>query len=310
MAHSLVLIFHKEQDGRLFEQILLAIRKWYTPVSLPRLEEILMQGQPLENICHISFDDGDYSFYQTVFPLLKKHAIPASLFVSPRVISTGSNYWFQEMRDYNEPVLREILSEQLQLPKAALKPFPFMAILNCLTIDRIHELIAAYRNKISVKPLPGQNINAAQLREIDASGLVTIGAHTQQHPILKNETAEVCREEISASVKELAALLGHPISYFAYPNGRPGIDFGEREKNYLRENGIRLAFSTELGHLSHTTDRLSIPRMGFARMGLSPANPLIKFRLQLGNHWKDIKSIGKPTEEALRKKIFELLQKN
>ena len=102
-------------------------------------------------------------------------------------------------------------------------------------------------------------------------------------------------------------MLGHPIKYFAYPNGRPGIDFEEREINYLQDNKITMAFSTELDHLSAESNLLSIPRMGFARMGLNPSNPLIALRLNLGKRWFDVKSIGRPSEKKVRERISKLL---
>lgn len=146
-----------------------------------------------------------------------------------------------------------------------------------------------------------------QLKEVDHSGLVAVGAHTINHPVLTNENDDSCAYEIGESVTALAKLLEHPVRYFAYPNGRPGIDFGEREMNYLRSNNISMAFSTELDTLSVNSNLLSIPRMGFARMGLSPFNPLIKLRLSMGKNWVDVKSIGKPTEKEIREKIRAIL---
>ena len=150
-------------------------------------------------------------------------------------------------------------------------------------------------------------MNIEQLKEVEASGLVTVGAHTLNHPVLKNEDDESSAYEITESIKRLEVLLGHPVKYFAYPNGRPGIDFGEREMNYLRENKVSIAFSTEFDHLVAENNLLSIPRMGFAAMGLNPSNPLIVLRMNLGKRWFDVKSIGKPSEKKIRERISKLL---
>mgnify|MGYP003480711586 FL=1 len=127
------------------------------------------------------------------------------------------------------------------------------------------------------------------------------------HPILKNEDDATSYYEITESIKSLQLLLGQPVKYFAYPNGRPLLDFGEREINFLEQNNISMAFSTELNHLNLKCNKLSIPRMNFATMGLAPSNPLVSFRLNSGNSWIDITSVGKPTEKAQREKIFTLL---
>jgi peptidoglycan/xylan/chitin deacetylase (PgdA/CDA1 family) len=307
MGKSIVLVFHKEENGQLFEKIILALKARYELVSLIRLEELLLDKKGIKNICHISFDDGEKSFYNIIFPILKKHQIPVSLFVSPYIINTNSNFWFQEMEGYDEKTIKNILSQLLNISFDKMEKYSSSSILKCLPFSKIKRVAELYRQQTNCGKKSPKNMNADQLREVEASGLVTIGAHTLNHPVLKNEDDYTSCYEITESVKRLEALLDHPIKYFAYPNGRPGIDFGEREMNYLSGNKITMAFSTELGHLNYESNLLSIPRMGFARMGLPPSNPLIAFRLYLGKRWINIKSIGKPSEKKVREQIGKLL---
>jgi peptidoglycan/xylan/chitin deacetylase (PgdA/CDA1 family) len=308
MGKSLVLIFHKEENGPLFEKIIIALKAKYRLVSADELEELLLHKKELKNICHISFDDGEKSFYDINFPILKKHKVPVSLFVSPDIINTGGNYWFQEMEGYDEKTLKDILAKQLNIKIDQIRRFSSKSILKCLPLDKIMNVIELYQHQTKCGIKPSQNINSAQLKEMESSGLVTVGAHTVNHPILKNEDVESCHYEITESIKGLETLLGHRVKYFAYPNGGSGIDFGEREMKCLKENEISMAFSAELEHLSADANMLSIPRMGFARMGLPPSNPLVAFRLNVGKKWIDIKSISKPTEKEQRKKIETLLK--
>lgn len=303
MAKGLVLAFHNEANSELFESILLALKARYSLVSAARLEQFLSEGIAVNNVCHITFDDGLQSFYSVVFPLLKKHDVPVSLFVSPAIISTGDNFWFQEIEDYREEVIKDIQARELHVSPGKLAGFSSQDIFKCLPVSRIKKIIALYQQQEHCGKKPSQNMTAGQLKEVDHSGLVTVGAHTMNHPVLKNEDDDSCLYEITESVSVLGKLLGHPVRYFAYPNGRPEIDFGEREMNYLRMSNIAMAFSTELDTLSVNNDLLRIPRMGFARMGLSPSNPLIKLRLNLGKNWIDVKSIGQPTEKEIREKI-------
>lgn len=307
MAKGLVLAFHKEENSELFESILLALKAGYSLVSAARLEQLLSEGISTSNVCHITFDDGLQSFYTVVFPLLKKHNIPVSLFVSPEIIQTGDNFWFQETADYKEEIIKDILARELHASAGKLAGFSSQAVFKCLPVSQIKKIIAMYQQQENCDKKPSQNMTIEQLKEVDHSGLVAVGAHTINHPVLTNENDDSCIYEIGESVTALAKLLEHPVRYFAYPNGRPGIDFGEREMNCLRRNNIAMAFSTELDTLSPGNDLLSIPRMGFARMGLSPSNPLIKLRMNLGKNWVDIKSIGRPAEKAIREKIKSIL---
>ncbi len=307
MRKNIVLVFHKENDGLWFEKVVIALKAKYRIISLEELEQVLVEKKNQENICHISFDDGDESFYRVIFPILRKQGIPASLFVSPDIISSGTNYWFQDMEGFDETIMKNILANQLNVSTTTLDKYAVSAILKCLPFIKIKNAIEVYQLHNNCENKSPQNMSAVQLREVDASGLVAVGAHTINHPILKNEDDQSCEFEITESIKRLAALLKHPVKYFAYPNGRPGVDFTNREINCLKKNKIAIAFSTELDHFTVQSNLLSVPRMSFASMGLSPSNPLVAWRLQLGKKWIDIKSIGKPSENKVREKIRAVL---
>lgn len=309
MGKSIVLNFHNEQNSSLIESILLALKARYRIISLEELESLLEQKGELEDICHISFDDGERSFYEVIYPLLKKHQVPVSLFLSPQIISTGRNFWFQEMKYYDSVTLKKIIAEKQQVPVVSLEKFTCTEICKSLSFAEINEIMEAYKKETGCEEKKSMNMSPEEVREVDRSGLVTIGAHTVNHPVLKNESNVGCQSEMKQSIAGLEQMLGHSIKYFAYPNGRPGIDFGKREMSILSENRITLAFSTELDHLSPHVNRLCIPRISFPRMGLSPNNPLIYFRLSLGKRWPNIKSIGKPSEQEIRKQLMALFGK-
>lgn len=308
MGKSFVLNFHNEEDGIIFEQVIVALKTRYQLVSIEQLEELLLSKKKLNNICHISFDDGEKSFYRVVFPILQKHRVPVSLFLSPEIIAENKNFWFQEIRGYDTSVLKDIIAKKLGIPLVKINMFACKDIFKSLTYKQINEIIAAYQSATGCEVKESYNISLNELRTVVASGLVTIGAHTIDHPILQNETDIDSFNEITASIEKLGDLLGHPVKYFAYPNGRPGIDFGEREMQYLQEKGISMAFSTGGYYLSSNNNRLSVPRMGFPRMGLSPSNPFIYFRLSLGSKWIDIKSLFTPKEKTIRRRINALLK--
>ena len=308
MGKSLVLVFHEEDNGPLFEKIILALKKRYRLVSIHELEQLLTQKKKLKNVCHISFDDGHMSFYNVIFPVLQKHNVPVSLFISPEVITTKKNYWFQEVHDYDEKTIKKILVRQLNISPGKISKTPFKIILKALPIHVIEKVMDIYRQETSCGTKASENINEVQLQEVVSSGLVTIGAHSLKHPILKNENDTDSRHEITASIKRLEALTGKPVKYFAFPNGSPGLDFGEREINYLRDNNITMAFSAESDTISPENNLLNIPRLGFHRMGLHPSNPLIFLRLNLGKKWMIIKSFASKSEKKIREKISKLLK--
>ena len=134
--------------------------------------------------------------------------------------------------------------------------------------------------------------------------MVVIGAHTLNHPILKNETAERSKIEIVDSINELEEIVNHEIKYFAYPNGIPFLDFDEREFEYLNSKKIRLAFSTESRNFSKESNLLSIPRFG-----ISFGNHyFVKTKLLLGKNWEFIKNLKSKGEKSTRLEIKKELK--
>jgi peptidoglycan/xylan/chitin deacetylase (PgdA/CDA1 family) len=162
-----------------------------------------------------------------------------------------------------------------------------------MKVHEINRLITDYKKAYKIPDRERVGMNLDQLMELKKSGLVSIGAHTLHHPILKNEDDETTRNEIQQSVQELGDLLQERIKYFAYPNGFPGLDFGERELNFLKEAKIRLAFSTESKSFSLNDNPLSIPRRGITKGG----STFVFTKLAFGDYWDKIKIILKGKQE-------------
>lgn len=287
-----VINFHAIYNKTWLEKTLIFLKKIYNLISIEELYDFYQGRIKLKNACHITFDDGDISFYNIVFPVLKEHQIPVSIYVSPKIIKEQTNFWFQEIRNYDKKVLKNIFLE-LKETTENISHIPLEVLLKNSEIDFIWKCIDAYRKVKNIKPAPCMNMNVYQIRELNESGLVTIGAHTQNHPILKNEDNENALYEISASIKELSNLLGQKVLYFAYPNGIPNMDFGNREIKILENLGVKMAFSTEPRTIKKNDNLLSIPRIG-----ISKGNTAFIFtKLLLGNKYKSIKRIIKGKQE-------------
>ena len=251
-----------------------------------------------KNLCLITVDDGDKTFYDNIFPILIKHKTPAVLFVSPKIALNHQNFWFQEIREFDKNVLKLIISNYFRIDINIINPYPISVIMKNCKIKDIWEIINIYKKQNNSNSF-SYNMSMEEILEVDKSEFVTIGAHTQNHPILLNEEDEVCKNEIFESIDILESELSHEINYFAYPNGIPNLDFGQREMSYLRQKGIRLAFSTQAKNLSYVDNPLSIPRFGLS-FGNST---FVKVKLIFGRYWETIKYFKTPSEEYLRKEL-------
>lgn len=86
------------------------------------------------------------AFIPLPFPLIKKHQIPVSIYVSPQIIKSGKNFWFQERSHYNQEVFRFIIYKKYPYLKQLNTKMPLITILNSLSSEKIWELINEYRS--------------------------------------------------------------------------------------------------------------------------------------------------------------------
>lgn len=277
-----IINFHKTSNAAWFAKVLSLLKRYYTIIPIQKLEKYYYNGERIKNSCHITIDDGDRSFYTHIFPVIKKLKIPVSLYVSPSILKNNTNFWFQEIKGYDEDLLKKIISQNTNIDKHSIKTLTSKALLKTLQVNHIHRIIDLYQKKTSTIPKPPQNMNIDQLMDVHKSGLVEIGAHTQNHPILKNETYQNATKEIKDSIYQLSDMLNMKIKWFAYPHGSPGLDFDDREIRIVEDCGIKLAFSTNLNFFSKNDNPLLIPRSGFTY-----GNRLfVTTKLLLGAYWK------------------------
>ena len=96
-----------------------------------------------------------------------------------------------------------------------------------------------------------------QLQELDREGLVTICSQTRTHPAdLRVLDAKRLREEMSGSKKVLEQMLGHPIRFLAYPNGK----FDTRVAKAAQAAGYAMAFTERLNPAEHSPNRFMVAR--------------------------------------------------
>ncbi|HND98622.1 MAG TPA: polysaccharide deacetylase family protein, partial [Plasticicumulans sp.] len=99
----------------------------------------------------------------------------------------------------------------------------------------------------------------AQLRTLHGAGM-EIGGHTVSHPILTRTPAAVARAEIAGGRAGLEALIDAPVRSFAYPNGKPGADYGPEHVAMVRELGFDCAVVTSHGVSVAATDPYQLAR--------------------------------------------------
>jgi peptidoglycan/xylan/chitin deacetylase (PgdA/CDA1 family) len=102
-------------------------------------------------------------------------------------------------------------------------------------------------------------MTAEQIGQLSRAGM-EIGAHTVTHTLLVKLDDVNARRELAESRAKLRAMTGQDVRVFAYPNGKPGTDFTERDVRLARELGFSGAVTTAWGVGTPGSDPLQVPR--------------------------------------------------
>ena len=141
MMRSFIVMFYEVDNYKWFEDTLLYLNNRYRIINADQLIESISNRSFRLSQCHLSFDDGHKSFYKIVMPVLLKHKIPASLFISPQVIKDRDIYWFQLLKHFPQEDFKNYLLKNLNEKYAIekLQDISNVAILNpTLPIQKLY----------------------------------------------------------------------------------------------------------------------------------------------------------------------------
>ena len=309
ISTNLIVTFHRVPSSFWFRNIIRKISKLYTFVSIQQIEEYFYNKTYFNNCCHICFDDGDNTVFENAFPILKELSIPATLFLSPKIIVEENNYWFQEYSTIKEKVtdidIKKVIAEKTSFDLKQIAKYSTINILKNLPICKITDILNTLKKRYKIEISDFKNITKHQIKKLISCDLITIGAHTLTHPILANELQEIAIEEIKQGIFKLMQITKRNIRYFAYPNGRPKFDFNIREEKILFDEKIRLAFTTEAGFFSKKNHPLRLPRIGFFG-GQKEDSIWVYVKIMLAPIWRLIEAKKEINERKKIKKYFFL----
>lgn len=239
-----------------FEQQLIWLKRHFTIVSLPQALLLANTKQLPANTVVITVDDGFYDCYQFAFPLLLKHQLTATFFITTSGIECGSIWEDQIMTAllYAKPEKQQvsILGQTFCITDKMSKLLAVQQITELVkyqTTDDRKALINDLKEQTSFPKHPVRNhmfITAEQIQHMHKQGM-TIGAHTMHHPILTLEKDDIAWQEIQQSKVFLEHIINEPIEFFAYPNGKAGIDFNQSHVKMVESAGFSAAFCTDWG---------------------------------------------------------------
>jgi peptidoglycan/xylan/chitin deacetylase (PgdA/CDA1 family) len=223
----------------------------------------------------ITFDDGYRDNYELAFPVLQRHGVPATFFITTGFVDQRQVAWWDEiawmvkhanrfdwperLRASREPwtvedgsrVIRTLLQAYKALPTDAGPAF----------LEEIAAATGSGRCPLQGDAAPW--MTWGEIRRLRDEGHA-IGAHTVTHPLLARCSSLEQRHEICESKRRLEEVLSTSVDTFSYPVGTADA-FTAETIDLIRQAGFRWAFNFQGGCLTSTSartaNRFSLPRV-------------------------------------------------
>lgn len=261
-------IFPNEPDAARFERLMRFVARTFRVMTLGEALACLVQGNLPPRALVITFDDGYADNAEVAFPILQRCGLTACFFVSTGFLDAG--------RMWNDSViecLRATRHAEIDLDYFSLGRFSLagsaerraaiqalLPRIKYLNLGEREDAIERLRVLCGVTDLPTNlMMRPAQVRDMHRAGM-EIGAHTVHHPILTTLALSEVEYEISEGRNQLQSIIDAPVDLFAYPNGRPGLDYDQTHASLIKNLGFRCAVTTAPGVAGSGDDLFQLPR--------------------------------------------------
>jgi peptidoglycan/xylan/chitin deacetylase (PgdA/CDA1 family) len=279
-----------------FAEHLQVIRQVGSPGSLSSMAQSVRDRRVMQHSIAITFDDGAADNLHEAKPLLERYDCPATVFVATAYVDSGREFWWDELeriflqpgalpenleiavngtsivetlgaaaqydeREFENNRAWNVLIEKVPGPRQHLYQSLY-DLLRPLPSDYRYQAVAQLQDWAGADKTrrpSHQTLTSSELRQLAAGGLVAIGAHTVNHPVLSGIPEAVQQDEIRKSKLRLEEILDQPVDSFAYPYGQRS-DYSLETVKIVRDEGFSDACSNFKGVIQPGVDLFQLPR--------------------------------------------------
>lgn len=287
-----------------FDEQMAYVKANYDVVPVCTLVQRLVSGQALgERVCSVTFDDGWRDNFEHALPVLRRHGVPATIFLATNFMAGGPWFWEERfkylvahlMQRRSELAVQSpdkyeidqaLLACGVNAPELTLRRLP--AHLSITVTDlrgRVPPARTALMDRLEgllVRPglaEPQRFLSWDDVAEMRCHD-ITFGAHTMSHANLRLTTSEECEAELLGCKAALEARLDGPVSIFAYPFGKHNASV----RAALLKAGFTAAFTTRTGLVGPDADRCILDRIDISDRTAPRLEDFAARLLGLGGH--------------------------
>lgn len=276
-----------------FDEHMAVLRRRAAVVPLDALPALLARRDAPRRCVAVTFDDGYADNLHAALPVLERHEVPATVFVTTGAVD-GPGFWWDRLerlllgagtlparlemtvlgarREWSLDGWTSWSAVERRRHRAWRSGHPaptprhalFMELWSLLqtSVPAVRDRVVAELERwASATPDGGDGapLGRDDLVRLGAHPLVGVGAHTVSHPRLSALAPGEQSTEVVESRRYLEELLGRPVHSFAYPHGRPG-DYTPDTVRVVREAGFTRACVNQPGTIGVNGDPFATPR--------------------------------------------------
>lgn len=239
-----------------FDRQMRHLARRYRAVSAEEVLHALRSRRPLPaRAVLVTFDDAYRDFGDVAWPILRRHGLPATVFVPTAFPDQPAReFWWDRLHRVVESTASRSVSvpalgrwpldgpseraAALRAIEAHLKTVP-----HADAMEIVEAVCASLDDAGGAGATDAPVLGWDALRELAGDG-VTLGAHTRTHAALTRLPLEQVRAEVRGSLEDLRREIGAVAPVFAYPFGA----HDDAVVGVLREEGVELALTCLDGH--------------------------------------------------------------
>ena len=259
---------------KLEEFILFFKQKGYIFISLDELAAWLDGKFNIQQkfIC-LTFDDGYQDTLIYGLPILKKHNVPATIYITNCLPNGTAIMWWYLFENHLKFHSKLILNSSKGISEFhwadeqdAFSQFGKVSeAIKIIPGNELKEVLSlSFGLSASEIEKQGESISLSwdEIKELANEPLITIGAHTMNHISVKHQTEELVFDEMKSSKSEIEKHIGKEVVHFAYPFGGE-FDVSKRDLELAAKAGFKTSTLNQAGNIfkSNKKNKQALARM-------------------------------------------------